>query len=71
VRFEYWIHRPSERVWAVQLREGRLLCAAGPLLATEADVDILSYLDYSRQDLAWIEEHRDEFRVMTRVETAD
>jgi hypothetical protein len=50
------------------MKHGRLTCAAGPMLVSEADVDILSYLDYSGHDLAWIEEHRDEFRVMTRVD---
>jgi hypothetical protein len=69
VRCEYWIHEPSGLVWAVQFKDDALACVAGPLYAGEADVDILTYLDYSRQDLPWIEEHRDEFRVMFKLET--
>jgi hypothetical protein len=35
--------------------------AAGPLAPSEADPDLLDYLDHSRQDGAWVKRHRQEF----------
>jgi hypothetical protein len=57
----YWIHGPSGFVWAVELIDDVVVCAAGPLLVSEADPDILPYLDYSLRDGAWVREHRGEF----------
>ncbi|MBI2217339.1 MAG: hypothetical protein HYU51_08585 [Candidatus Rokubacteria bacterium] len=57
----YWLHAPSGFVWAVQVVDREILCAAGPLLVSEADADILPYLDYSVRDGAWVREHWTEF----------
>jgi hypothetical protein len=55
------VHTPTGFVWAVQLRGGEVICAAGPLLASEADPELLAYLDYSIRDALWVQERRDEF----------
>jgi hypothetical protein len=60
-RTEYWVHTRSGLVWAVQLVGGEITCAAGPLAPSEADPEILEYLDYSRPDGAWVQQHRHEF----------
>ena len=66
--YEYWQHRATGEVWAVKLRDGRVIGAAqlGP-----GDVNdyllphLLPYLRYQTYDLEGLEKGRDNF---TRID---
>ena len=58
---EFWIHKPTGHAWAVEVRDGVVLAAAGPLDAAEAHPIILDYLDYSRHEASWITKNRNDF----------
>jgi hypothetical protein len=58
---EYWRHKPTGRLWAVELFGGRVIRAIGPLGDDEIDHRVLPYLPYTRRDTRWLNEHRAEF----------
>jgi len=47
---------------AVEIIEGRVVAACGPLLSEDRAED-MQYFEYDRDDGEWIENHRDEFRL--------
>jgi hypothetical protein len=59
--YEYWQHRATAEVWAVKLRDGRLIGAAqiGP---RDVDEELLPHLRYQTYDLDLLEKRRDDFR---------
>jgi len=59
---EFWLHRPTGYVWALQLdRAGRVTAAAGPLAKPDAEPLLLDYFLYKSTDVPWIERHGPEF----------
>ncbi len=62
LRHEYWRHEPTGRVWAVELTEGRIVGAAGPLDLRDATIDLLPYLSYDFREVRWIEQERNHLR---------
>ena len=48
----YWRHVGSDRIWAVEIEDGRPVKCAGPFDARDVGRDILEYLDYSTTTLA-------------------
>jgi hypothetical protein len=42
----YWRHVGSDRIWAVEIEDGRPMKCAGPFDARDVGRDILEYLDY-------------------------
>jgi len=65
-RREFWVHEPTDRVWAVEHLGGTILAAAGPMLAAEADPALLDHLPYRATDSLWVALNRDQFRPLTR-----
>jgi hypothetical protein len=61
VVYEYWQHRATGEIWAVKLRDGRLL---GATQLSRADVtrELLPYLTYRTDDLSNIEKRQDDFK---------
>jgi hypothetical protein len=43
----YWRHVGSERIWAVEIEDGRPVKCAGPFDVRDVARDILEHLDYS------------------------
>jgi hypothetical protein len=60
-RHEFWIYKPTGRAWAVELRDGAIIGAAGPLDAEDVHPIILDYLEYFPYDGMWVNEHRGQF----------
>lgn len=58
---EYWRHKPTGRLWAVELYARRIIRAIGPLRKDEIDHRVLPYLPYTRRDIRWLNAHRSEF----------
>jgi hypothetical protein len=58
---EFWRHKPTGRLWAVELYAGNIIRAIGPLGKEEVDHRVLPYLPYTRRDIRWLKEHRSEF----------
>jgi hypothetical protein len=58
---EYWRHKPTGRLWAVELYNGHVIRAIGPLQNEELDRRVLPYLPYTRRDIRWLNAHRSEF----------
>jgi len=58
---EYWRHKPTGRLWAVELYAWHIIRALGPLRGDESDHRVLPYLPYTRRDIRWLKEHRSEF----------
>lgn len=58
---EHWLHKPTGRLWAIELDDGAVIGACGPLeLAAAADVP-LDYLTYWTNDVDWIIANRTDF----------
>jgi hypothetical protein len=68
---ELWQHRGTHELWAVELRDGIVAAAAGPLSLGDAHHEFLSGLDYATTDAAWIEKDRESFRPYSPVFTVD
>lgn len=58
---EYWLHKPTGRMWAMEIRNGSVVAAAGPLAAEYAVPGLLDYLTYVRSEAIWINRRRNEF----------
>lgn len=58
---EYWRHLPSGKLWAVELVDGSLAGACGPLDPREVAPIILPGLVLDFRDLLWIRDHREDF----------
>ena len=67
--YEFWRERGTGYVWAVELLEGVVVGACGPLEHSERDEEFLETFDYATGRAAWIEAHRDAFDLydVTRV----
>ena len=63
--YQYWRHIPTAKVWAVQLQDGVLIGACGPLDPREVPVRILPYLSYHFGDVVWIQHNRRDFTLHT------
>jgi hypothetical protein len=59
---EYWVHVPTNELWAVALEKGTVVGACGPLDARDVVVSVLPYLPYENRDAMWIEGQRPNFR---------
>jgi hypothetical protein len=68
---ELWEHGDTHELWAVELRDGMVTAAAGPLRRDDARREFLSGLDYTAADAAWIERDRESFRPYTPAFTVD
>jgi hypothetical protein len=63
-RREFWLHVPSGKLWAFELRADDIVAHAGPFaarLSEAVSVDDLAF-DSDRATLDWATEHRAEFR---------
>ncbi len=56
--YEYWRHKSTGRVWAVELLDGRVGGVAGPLDRRDATIDLLPHLLYTFPDVHWVEQER-------------
>jgi hypothetical protein len=61
---EFWRDTKRPDVWAVEIREGKVVRCSGPLAIGMAELDgeLLDSLDYSTEKAAWIRKHPDRFR---------
>jgi hypothetical protein len=48
---EFWFHKPKERMWAIEVRDGAVVGACGPMAVEDASPDILEYLPLDSRDL--------------------
>jgi hypothetical protein len=65
VRREFWLHEPSNNLWAVEVstRDESLLACCGPFSPRVAPVVALNELEYGRgPTLEWLRGRRTEFR---------
>lgn len=58
---EYWRHKPSSLLWAVELDGDVVLRAAGPIDPAEADEAILPYWPYSVAEGYRVDQERHDF----------
>ena len=58
---EFWKYKPTGRAWAVELRDGVIVGAAGPLDAEDVHPIILGYLEYFSYEGVWVKERREHF----------
>ena len=67
---EFWRERAGGDVYAVQLVDGLVAGAYGPLELHDIDERFLVTLDYDQGRAAWLEDHRDDFELYgTRPQT--
>lgn len=59
--YEFWRERGTGQVWAIELLEGVVVGACGPLDHSELCEEFLKAFDYAAERSAWIEAHRDAF----------
>ena len=59
--YEYWAHKSSGDTWAVEIRNGMVVGACGPLHHSERPADMRDF-DFDRETGDWVEENRDDFR---------
>lgn len=59
---QYWAHKKSGDEYAVEIQEGRVIGACGPLHYEDRPQDMRDF-EYSREDGEWINSHQDEFRL--------
>jgi CBS domain-containing protein len=67
--YEFWRDRESGRLYAVVLEDGLVSGSCGPLTASEARERFLSTFDYSPDEAAWFEQHREGFDLHRLVGT--
>jgi hypothetical protein len=65
----FWLHKPTERLWAVELCAGVVIGAAGPLSVEDAAHQLLKHLQYSTRDVRWIMRERDNFAALDAQRT--
>ena len=65
----FWMHKPTERLWAVELVAGVVIGAAGPLSVEDAAHELLNHLQYSTRDVRWIMRERDNFAALVEERT--
>ncbi len=58
---EFWRERAGGHVYAVQLVDGLVAGACGPLEVHDIDERFLPTFDYDQSRAAWLEDHRDDF----------
>jgi hypothetical protein len=61
--YEFWRRRETGEIWAVELAEGVVVGCCGPLHSSDVDESFLPTFDYSHEDAAWVEEHRDAYHL--------
>jgi hypothetical protein len=59
--YEYWQHRATGDVWAVKLRDGKVIGAA-EIGRADVHEEILPYLSYRPTDASQLDKQRDDFR---------
>lgn len=69
-RYEFWLHHTSGETWAVLLddKTGEIVGTCGPLYYDDVRFSNLPNFDYdySVDDIAWIDAHYDEFRLVEK-----
>jgi hypothetical protein len=60
--YEYWVHVPTNELWAVALEKDVVVMACGPLDARDTVSSILPHLPYEVRDAGWIQTARSAFR---------
>ena len=58
---QYLKYRPTGQLWAVEVVEGSLRGACGPLDANEVTPRVLPLLMFDFRDVRWIRDHPHEF----------
>jgi hypothetical protein len=67
----YYVHRPTGRVWAVEVScTGDILSAAGPLPRSEATPGMIEHLVLDVRDVTWIKRNRQHFVRVRATEAA-
>ena len=61
---EFWREIESGDAWAVQLEDGVVVAAHGPLHWSEIIVTYLPHYDYTEEDAAAIEARRSDFELL-------
>ena len=61
VQREYWRHKPTGALWAVELRDTAIVAVCGPMDARNGHPDLLDYLPYDIRDVVWVRRNRDDF----------
>ncbi len=64
---EFWRERRTGEIWAVELRDGVVVCCCGPLHHKDIDETYLHTLDYTSDGAALIEAGRDGFDLLDPV----
>jgi hypothetical protein len=58
--YEYWQHRATGDVWAVKLRDEKVIGAV-EIRGTDVNEELLPYLTYPPTDAGQLEKQRDDF----------
>ena len=58
---EFWRDRTTGEAWAVELTDGAVVGACGPLTRSELDERFFRTFDYSPAHAGWIDAHRDAY----------
>lgn len=58
--YQYWRHIESGEVWAVEIVDGTVTGACGPLYYEDRPDDIRDF-EYDREDGDWVETNQDQF----------
>ena len=61
ITYEFWQDRETTDVWAVKLRDERVIGAA-QIARPDVTSELLPYLAYREDDVAELQERRDQFR---------
>jgi hypothetical protein len=59
--YEFWVHVPTDELWAVAMENATVVQACGPLDPRDTVQSLLPYLPYRADDAMWIERTRANF----------
>ena len=59
--YEFWQHRVTTEVWAVQLRDGEPI-GATQIARADVHAELLPHLPYRTDDLADLQKRQDDFK---------
>jgi hypothetical protein len=62
--YEYWRHRKTREIWAVELKDGVVVGCAGPLHPGDVGPDFLPGYDYTPEGAVVLEAARDAFELL-------
>ena len=62
IEYQYWVHKRSGETYAVEIVNGQVVGACGPLYYEDYQTDMTEF-EYDKEDGEWVQNNKNDFRL--------